>query len=109
MPSVRTVVRTLIAAFLIAAPLLAALELPAGAQAASPVSRTDRAVSRSLSVSIDSVSPNWAQPGKRITVQGTVTNNTGSPVAGLQIQLQTSTQWFTTRSAMESYAAGSTS
>lgn len=111
MPSVRTVVRTLIAASLIAAPLLAALETPAGAQAARQAVSVaaDHASSHSLTVSIDSVSPGWAQPGKRITVHGTVTNNTASPVAGLRIQMQTSTTAFTSRSVMESYAAGSVS
>lgn len=109
MPSVRTVVRTLIAASLIAAPLLAALEVPASAQPRNPVSQTDQGASHSLTVSIDSVSPQWAQPDKRITVHGTVTNDTASPVTGLRIQLQTSTTAFTSRSVMESYAAGSTS
>lgn len=112
MPSVRTVVRILIAAFLIAAPLLMALEAPAGAQAGNPTvlsgntSRTDRAVSNSPTVSIDSVSPNFAEPGKRITVRGTVTNNTGSPVSGLQIAMQTASTAFGTRSAMEGYVSG---
>jgi hypothetical protein len=107
MPSVRTVVRTLIAALLIAAPLLVAFEVPAVAQVGNPVSGTDQAASHALTLSIDSVSPEWAQPGKRITVHGTVTNNTGSPVSGLQIAIQTeSTAAFGNRSAMETYAAG---
>lgn len=107
MPSVRTVVRTLIVALLLAAPLLAALETPANARTYTPVSLTDRGVSHSLSVSIDSVSPNWAQPGKRITVHGTVTNNTGSSVSGLRVAMQTeSTAAFSSRSAMEGYVAG---
>lgn len=109
MPSVRYVVRTLIATLLIAAPVLAA---PAAASAAMQVSnattssRTDTGASGSLTVSIDSVSPNWAQPGKQVTVQGTVTNNTGSAVGGLHIGLQTSPTAFTSRSSMESYASG---
>lgn len=113
MPSVRSVVRALIAVVLIAAPLLVALETPAGAQAGNPAvhtantGRTDRSASHSLTVSIDSVSPNWAQPGKRITVHGTVTNNTGSGVSGLKIAMQTeSTAAFSSRSAMEGYVAG---
>lgn len=113
MPSVRTVVRTLIAALLIAAPLLAAPAVPASAQAGNPTvfsgntGRADRAAAHSLTVSIDSVSPNWAQPGKRITVHGTVTNNTGSPVSGLQVAMQTSQGAFSSRSQMDSYVQGS--
>lgn len=106
MPSVRTVVRTLIAALLIAAPILAASTAPARAQAGHPTSGTDRAASRALTVSIDSVSPNWAQPGKRITVHGTVTNDTGSPVSGLQVATQTSQAAFSSRSQMDSYVQG---
>jgi uncharacterized protein DUF6049 len=107
MPSVRTVVRTLIAALLIAAPLLVALEVPAAARTGNSFSGTDQAASHSLTISIDSVSPQWAQPGKQITVHGTVTNNTGSPVSGLQIAIQTeSTAAFSFRSTMETYAAG---
>lgn len=107
MPSVRTVVRTLIAALLIAAPLLAALEVPAAARTVNPFPRTDQAASHSLTISIDSVSPQWAQPGKQITVHGTVTNNTASPVTGLQVALQTEPSAFVTRSQMEGFAAGS--
>jgi hypothetical protein len=111
MPPVRSVVRTLIAALLVAAPLVAALAGPAVAQTgkpANPFSGTDQAGSGSLTVSIDSVSPEWAQPGKQITVHGTVTNNTASPVSGLQVAVQTeSAAPFDNRSDMESYAAGS--
>ncbi|HEX6454050.1 MAG TPA: DUF6049 family protein [Trebonia sp.] len=104
----RTVVRTLIAALLIAAPLLAALEAPASARTGNPFSGTDQAASHSLSISIDSVGPRqWAQPGEQITVHGTVTNNTGSPVSGLQVAIQTeSTAVFSDRSSMETYTAG---
>lgn len=114
MPSVRTVVRTLTAAFLIAAPLFAAPAVPASAQTGNPAglsrttARTDRAAPHSLAVAIDSVSPNWAQPGKRITVHGTVTNNTGSPVSGLQVAMQTSQGAFGSPSQMDSYVQGST-
>ncbi|MBO0822033.1 MAG: hypothetical protein J2P26_14440, partial [Nocardiopsaceae bacterium] len=101
------VVRTLIAALLIAAPVLVAGAAPTGARVNNPTtlsSLTNGAVSGSLTVSIDSVSPNWAQPGTRITVRGTVTNNTASAVGGLRIGMQTSSSAFTSRSAMESYA-----
>jgi hypothetical protein len=108
MPSVRTVVRTLIVVLLIAAPVLVGGAASAGVQAGDnpSISGTDRTASHALTVSIDSVSPNWAQPGKRITVQGTVSNHTASAVGGLHVGLQTSSTAFGSRSAMESYASG---
>ncbi|MBO0805071.1 MAG: hypothetical protein J2P25_18595 [Nocardiopsaceae bacterium] len=105
----RTVVRTLIAALLFAAPLLPVLEAPASAQAGNLVSRTDHPASHSLTVSIDSVSPDFATPGSQVTVRGTVTNATPSPITGLQIAMQTSPSRFTSRSEMDGYASSSAS
>jgi hypothetical protein len=111
MRSVRTVVRTLIACFLaLAGPLLAAPAVAAHAQAAVALkqsSGTDSASSRQLTISIDSVSPSYATPTSTITVSGTLTNDTGSPLPGIQVQLLSAQQWFTTRADMDSYAAGS--
>jgi Family of unknown function (DUF6049) len=107
MPTVRIVVRTLIAALLVAAPLLAGLAIPASAQVSNPSSLTDQADSHSLSLAVDSVSPQWAGPNSTITVSGTLTNDTGSPIPNFQVLLLTSDQHFTSPSAMESYADGS--
>jgi hypothetical protein len=108
MQSVRTVVRTLIAVFLAAvAPVLAAPAVRAHAREVRQQSiRTYAADSGQLTVSIDSVSPNYATPNSTITVSGTVTNGTGSPVSGLQVQLLSSAQFFGDRSDMDSYVAG---
>jgi hypothetical protein len=107
MPTVRIVVRTLIAALLVAAPLVAGLAVPASAQVSKPISRTDQADSRALALAIDSVSPQWARSSSTITVSGTLTNNTGSPIPSFEVELLTSDAHFTSPSEMESYADGS--
>ena len=108
MQSVRTVVRTLIAVFLATAgPVLAAPAVRAHAQEVQQQSvRTSSAGSGRLTVSVNGVSPSYATPTATITVRGTVTNDTGSPVTGVQVQLLSSSQYFGTRSEMEGYTAG---
>jgi hypothetical protein len=115
MPSVRIVVRTLIAGVLaimgsgVAGPIMAAQAAPVGhlqgQGQAKQSSQTDPAASSPLSISIDSVSPRFAQPGKTIEVKGTVTNHTGGPLYGVHVQLQTSAG-FKSRSQMESFQSG---
>ncbi|HEY1699234.1 MAG TPA: DUF6049 family protein [Trebonia sp.] len=86
----RLVVRTLIAAFLIAAPLLVTSAAPASAQVNSDhTSRTPSGLSSSPTISITSMTPDWAGSGTTVTVKGTITNNTGSPISGIDIGLQT--------------------
>jgi hypothetical protein len=108
MQSVRTVVRTLIAVFLAtAAPVLAAPAVRAHAQEVQQQSfRTNSAGSGQLTISVDGVSPSYATPTATITVRGTVTNDTGSPVTGVQVQLLSSSVPFYARSTMDSYTAG---
>jgi hypothetical protein len=108
MQSVRTVVRTLIAVFLATgASVLAAPAVQAHAgEAHQQSSGTDAAGSHKLTVSIDGMTPNYATPKSTITVSGTVTNGTGSPLTGLQVQLLSSAVFFSTRSGMDSYTAG---
>jgi hypothetical protein len=113
MPSVRTLVRSLVAVLLAAVPLLAGLASPARAQVSDPASGTDQAASRSLTIAVTSVTPRWATPAATITVSGTVTNDTGSPLAGMTVMVQTSGDVpgvfpFPSRSAMEAFADGST-
>jgi hypothetical protein len=109
MPSVRTLVRCLIAAALAVVPLLAGLASPAGAQVSNPFSETDQAAAHSVTIAVTSVTPSWAKPSSTITVSGTITNDTGSPIPGIEVDVQTSGyQPFSTRSAMESFADGST-
>jgi len=59
-----------------------------------------------MSLAIDSISPAFARPDSTVTVYGTITNGTGSSLAGLSVQLYSSGTWFHTRDDMESYAAG---
>ncbi len=108
MRSVRTVVRTLIAGFLaLAGPLLAAPAVAAHAQEARQQSSgTDSASSPRVTVSVDAMNHSFATASSTITVSGTLTNHTGSPLRGLQVQLLSSQQWFYTRQDMASYAAG---
>ncbi len=109
MRSVRTVVRTLIAGFLaVAGPVLAAPAALAHAQDVQQSYRTAGASSHQLTVSIDAINHSFATPASTITVSGTVTNHTGSPLSGVQVQLLTSAQYFYTREDMDSYAAGGT-
>ncbi len=108
MRSVRTVVRTLIAGFLaLAGPVLAAPAVLAHAQEVQQQSsRTDGASSHQLTVSIDAMNHSFATPTSTIRLSGTITNHTGSPLRGVQVQLLTTARDFLTRSDMDSYAAG---
>jgi hypothetical protein len=106
MRSVRTLVRTLIAGFLaLAGPVLAASGVPAHAQVTRQSARTAAAVSHSLTIAIDNVTPSFAQPGSTIRVSGTLSNDTGSTLQGIEVQLQSSPQRFGSRSAMDGFTA----
>ena len=117
MPSVRTVVRTLIAGVLaIVGTGVAGMALAMPALAAQAgrtqgqyhqIPRTDRASSGNLAIAIDSISPQYASPStSTITVKGTVTNHTGRPLEGVQVELETSSVAFGGRGLMDNYAAG---
>jgi hypothetical protein len=108
MQSVRVVVRTLIAVCLAA--LGPALAVPAvqahAAQTTSESRGTSAASSHSLTISIDSVSPRYARPTQKVTVSGTLSNHTGSPISGLVVQVSTSPTGISTRSGFDSFIAG---
>ena len=61
------------------------------------------------SVVIDSVSPQVAQPNGTVTVSGTVTNESGSAMSGLSIQLRSSTTRLAFRDDLTGYANGTLS
>jgi Family of unknown function (DUF6049) len=122
MPIVRTVVRTLIAGVLalvgtgvagiaLVEPALAVPAVQAHGQAqgsadADTVTQANTAAPGGVAVSIDSIGPRrYAYPGATITVSGTVTNDTGHPLQGMQVQLTTSGA-FGTRSDLASFTAG---
>jgi Family of unknown function (DUF6049) len=83
-----------------AAVIAALLGTPTAAQA-SPLRG---AQAGTVSVAIDSMSPQVAGPGATITVTGTVSNGTSQDKAGLNVQLYTSPTRFASRDAMEGYA-----
>jgi hypothetical protein len=89
---------------------IAALTVTAPAVAVTTQAQASTAArAGGVSLAIDSVTPQLAEPGKTITVTGTITNGTGTPLAGLGLQLYSSQAWFTTRDAMKAYAAGTES
>jgi hypothetical protein len=110
MRSVRPVVRPLIAALLaLSCVVLVAATAQASVQKIQhPSSRTDRAASHSLAVSITGVGPQqWAtSKTSTVTVSGTLSNHTGSTLRRIQVQLQWYPLTFLTRSGMDSFASG---
>jgi Family of unknown function (DUF6049) len=83
-----------------AAVIAALLGTPTAAQA-SPL---HGAQAGTVSLAIDSMSPQVAAPGATITVTGTVSNGTNQARAGLNVQLYTSPTRFASRDAMDVYA-----
>jgi hypothetical protein len=70
--------------------------------AAGPVA----AATAQVSVTITSISPDVAIPGKPVTVSGTVSNATADAVSGLSIRLRSSGSHLTSRGDLTNYAAG---
>jgi Family of unknown function (DUF6049) len=59
-----------------------------------------------VTITITSVNPAIARPRQAVTVTGTVTNGTKSPVSGLAVQLWSSTSPLASRGELASYASG---
>ena len=59
-----------------------------------------------VSLGITSVSPAFAQPGQRVTVSGTLTNNSAAPMTGLSVQLRSSGTPLGSRGELQAYADG---
>src|SRR5579859_3681395 len=94
MRTVRSVVRALLAVFIVAAgPLL----LVPAARAATP---------GTITITIDRMSPRTAGPKSTVHISGTLTNHTGSAVSGLAVQALSSTENLGNRSAMNSFIDG---
>ncbi|HMD22613.1 MAG TPA: DUF6049 family protein, partial [Streptosporangiaceae bacterium] len=106
----RPVVRPLIAALLaLSCVVLVAATAQASVQTIQHrSSRTARAGSHSLAVSVTGVGPQqWAtSKTSTVTVSGTLSNHTGSAIRGVQVQLQWYPLTFLTRSGMDSFASG---
>jgi Family of unknown function (DUF6049) len=96
------------AAFVTAGLALANPAQASAAHQARPVhqaSAARQAGTGSLSVTIDSMDPQYAAPGATVTVTGTVSNRTSQTQAGLEVQLDTSQNKFISRDQMDSYLA----
>src|SRR5690242_19014388 len=95
------------AGWLMAVPAAAAPDRPAvpvaAAQAAAPVAAGQAAAQAQPWIAITSMSPTIAGPKGKITVSGIVANPTGSPLAGLSVQLWSSSYALTSRQSMNSY------
>ncbi len=89
---------TAVAAAMTAVALCAAPAAASGGRAAAP-----GATSPQVSIAITSVNPPIAKPGARVTVSGTVANTTDSAMAGLSVQLWSSSVRLLSRTAMQSY------
>ncbi len=96
------------AAVLLAALAIAAAPALAGqALGATGAGAAAGAPGHSASLIIDSISPQgFARPGVTITVSGQLRNGTRTPLQGLHVQLWSSAQPFTNRSALAGYVSG---
>ncbi|MET8981628.1 DUF6049 family protein [Streptomyces sp. NPDC004539] len=92
-------------ALLAGAPLLAGLLLPAAttAQAAAPEAPKEAAGTGTVSVALDSLTPNVPTDGDTLTVSGTVTNNGKQAVTDAHVDLRVGSV-LTTRSAIADVA-----
>jgi len=87
-----------------AVPATMAMMACAGLTMASPAQASPAAPGH-VSVTIDSMTPQFAGPGDTVTVKGVLHNGTGQTQAGLQLQLLTSAAAFTSRDGMDSFLA----
>ncbi len=86
----------------------ASIALPLAASAGAGAATTQAGeVSAPAVLTVTSVSPAYAAPGATITIAGLVRNASGTPETGLSVQMWSSSAAFTSRSELESYAAGS--
>lgn len=94
-----------------AAVLCAALPLLAGrgvaAQAKAQQAGADQAASPPLTLAVTSVTPSYAEQGRRVRITGLLTNTSGSAASGLSVHLLGSSAALTSRQNLESFVAGS--
>jgi len=87
----------------------------AGVRLATSVHQAARSVSAQprnqapLTLSVTSVSPSFAEPGHPITIKARVRNRSRSPLSSLSVQIYSSTNQFTSRTALDAFAAGQSS
>ena len=98
-----TVTLAVTAAALAAAGACLLADIPAARAVATA---RQQSAANTASVVIDSVSPQVARPNGTVTVSGTVTNESGSTMSGLSIQLRSSAAPLQFRDDLASYADG---
>jgi hypothetical protein len=74
--------------------------------AAASAAATQQPSAVPVSVAITSVSPDYATPGKPVTVSGTLTNISDAAITGLSIHLRSSPSFFESRQELQEYADG---
>jgi hypothetical protein len=77
-------------------------------QAGTVQAGTVQAGTGRVSVTISSMTPQYARPGATVKLTGTVANGSRQTAAGLAVQLAASSTDFTGRDAMEAYLANGT-
>ncbi len=78
---------------------------PAMSMAASSAHTATRAQASGLTLSVTSVNPSYATPNHAIKLKGRVWNGGHSSITGLSVQLYSSTQAFTSETALQGFAA----
>ena len=91
--------------------MLVAMAVPlAGATGAAGASTSARssgpASTGPVTITVTSMSPSYAKPGQKLTITGTLRNNTTAPLSGLSVQLTGSSTALGTRTSLEDFAAG---
>jgi hypothetical protein len=99
--------RILSAAAAVVLPALVAAGL-SGLTSPAQASPAHGAVAGTVSVTIDSMTPQVARPGDTVSVTGTASNGTSQTLAGLEVQLDTSSTRFLTRDEMDGYLSQGT-
>jgi hypothetical protein len=94
-----------VAASAVITALVAVVATSAGPASASAGSASAQAQTSGVKLTIDSISPQTATADSTVVVAGTVTNETGSALAGLSVELNSTQDQFTTRDQMDSFAS----
>ncbi|HEY1624198.1 MAG TPA: DUF6049 family protein [Streptosporangiaceae bacterium] len=94
-----------VAASAVLTALVAVPAIQAGPASAS--ARASQAGTSPVTLAIDSITPQVATAASTIVVSGTVTNNTGSSLAGLSVELDSTQSQFTARELMDDFSGGS--
>ena len=100
---------TALALALLPAALTVAAAGPAGAAvpaAAAGGQPSRQSQSLPVSIAITSLTPDYLTPGKPVTVTGSVTNTSGTPITGMRVRLRSSGTPFDNRDALQVYADG---